>query len=77
MHLTPSFNAVGALVLNARPSDVDTVLVDGEAVKRGGRLVKVDWASLRSRFSVSCERIHEGFLGLDHAVFEQTPPVQP
>ncbi|MEV4811011.1 amidohydrolase family protein [Micromonospora avicenniae] len=38
-HLGPLNEPVTTIVLNAGPSDVDTVLVDGVVVKRGGRLV--------------------------------------
>ncbi|GAA1893822.1 amidohydrolase family protein [Asanoa iriomotensis] len=38
-HLTPLNDPATTLVLNAGSSDVDTVLVDGVVVKRGGRLV--------------------------------------
>ncbi len=36
--MTPMNNPVGAFVYNAHPGLVDTVLVDGALVKRGGRL---------------------------------------
>ncbi len=38
----PLNDAIGAVVLQASPADVDTVLVDGEVVKRGGVLVGRD-----------------------------------
>jgi cytosine/adenosine deaminase-related metal-dependent hydrolase len=38
-HLHPLNDAVTTIVMNAGPSDVDTVLVGGEIVKSGGRLV--------------------------------------
>ena len=37
--------------------DVDTVLVGGRAVKRGGRLVGVDWPVLAEKLRRSSERI--------------------
>lgn len=39
---TPWFDAVAALVYSARSADVNTVIVDGEVVLRGGRLCRVD-----------------------------------
>lgn len=40
--------SAGAAVVSATPSDVDTVLVDGRVVKRGGRLLDHDLAALRA-----------------------------
>jgi cytosine/adenosine deaminase-related metal-dependent hydrolase len=57
IHMTPATDAVGALVLNANASDVDTVLVDGRIVKRHGRLVGVDWPALSQRLRTSSEHI--------------------
>ncbi|MDX6600373.1 MAG: 5-methylthioadenosine/S-adenosylhomocysteine deaminase [Gaiellales bacterium] len=45
--MTPLNNPVGAVVYNAHPGLVDTVLVDGEVVKRDGTLVGVDVARVR------------------------------
>jgi 5-methylthioadenosine/S-adenosylhomocysteine deaminase len=45
--MTPLNNPVGAVVYNAHPGLVDTVLVDGEVVKRGGDLVSADVARAR------------------------------
>ena len=47
------------LVLCARPENVDTVLVDGRLVKRGGRLVGVDVADVVARASASLAGIRE------------------
>jgi 5-methylthioadenosine/S-adenosylhomocysteine deaminase len=41
-HLTPRHNVVSHLVYAARASDVDTVLVDGRVLVRGGELTKMD-----------------------------------
>ena len=38
-HLHPLNDPVATIVMNAGPSDVDTVIVDGEIVKSGGLLV--------------------------------------
>jgi 5-methylthioadenosine/S-adenosylhomocysteine deaminase len=45
--MTPMNNPVGAFVYNAHPGLVDTILVDGVVVKRGGLLVGVDQARVR------------------------------
>jgi cytosine/adenosine deaminase-related metal-dependent hydrolase len=65
MHLTPAFDAVGAVVLNARPGDISTVLVNGRIVKRDGALTGVNWPALRTRFAASATRIMEGFQTID------------
>ncbi|MCF8470964.1 MAG: amidohydrolase family protein, partial [Parvibaculum sp.] len=78
IHMTPSFDAVGAVVLNARPSDVKTVLVNGNIVKRDGKLVGVDWPALRKRFVTSADRIMAGFRTLDIATIAQgARPIMP
>jgi 5-methylthioadenosine/S-adenosylhomocysteine deaminase len=45
--MTPLNNPAGALVYNAHPGLVDTVLVAGRVVKRDGKLVDLDEAKLR------------------------------
>jgi 5-methylthioadenosine/S-adenosylhomocysteine deaminase len=45
--MTPLNNPVGSFVYNAHPGLVDTILVDGEVVKRGGELVGIDAARVR------------------------------
>jgi cytosine/adenosine deaminase-related metal-dependent hydrolase len=45
--MTPMNNPIGAVVYNGHPGLVDTVLVDGEVVKRDGTLVGVDVARVR------------------------------
>jgi len=65
LHMAGIDDPVAALVLYARPSDVDTVLVDGRIVKRAGALVGVDWPGLRERLTRSSERIRAGFGTVD------------
>jgi cytosine/adenosine deaminase-related metal-dependent hydrolase len=45
--MTPLNNPVGALIYDAHPGLVDTVLVDGNTVKKDGQLVSTDLASAR------------------------------
>ena len=45
--MTPMNSPVGAFVYNAHPGLVDTILVDGVVVKRGGVLVGVDQQRVR------------------------------
>ena len=59
LHMTPAIDPVGALVLNARPSDIEAVLVAGKFVKRGGKLLHADLAKARDRFVTSAAAIQE------------------
>jgi hypothetical protein len=45
--MTPLNNPVGQFVYNAHPGLVDTVLVDGNVVKRGGAMIDVDVTRVR------------------------------
>jgi 5-methylthioadenosine/S-adenosylhomocysteine deaminase len=47
--MTPLNNPIGQFVYNAHPGMVDTVLVDGKIVKRGGKLLGVDVGEVRRR----------------------------
>jgi cytosine/adenosine deaminase-related metal-dependent hydrolase len=40
-------NLAAALVLHASPADVECVFVNGEMVKQDGKLLKVDWSTLK------------------------------
>ncbi len=71
IHMTPSIDAVGAVVLNANASDVDTVFVAGRCVKKDGRLVGVDWPALASRLRASSERIVAGMRSVPLASIEE------
>lgn len=50
-------NAYGSVVLSMDTSNVDTVLVDGRIVKRGGQLVGVDLAALQRRAELAREHV--------------------
>jgi cytosine/adenosine deaminase-related metal-dependent hydrolase len=52
-NMFPVNNAVGAVVEAAHVGNVDTVLVRGRAVKRGGRLLGVDLRGLRRRMEAA------------------------
>jgi 5-methylthioadenosine/S-adenosylhomocysteine deaminase len=56
-HLTPLNDPVNTVVLNAGPSDVDTVIVAGEIVKSGGVLVGSLAGRARDLAVTSSERI--------------------
>jgi 5-methylthioadenosine/S-adenosylhomocysteine deaminase len=53
----PFNNPAGTIVAAGHPGLVDTVLVAGRVVKRGGRLLDVDMPTLRSRLVESRDRI--------------------
>ena len=44
LHATPAADVVSALVYSSQPSDVDTVLIDGQLVMREGKLITIDEA---------------------------------
>jgi cytosine/adenosine deaminase-related metal-dependent hydrolase len=60
-HMAGVCDPIAALVLYAAASDVDTVLIGGDVMKRGGVLVGHgggdDWPRLRERVRASGERI--------------------
>ena len=53
----PTNNPAGTIVTAGHPGLVDTVLVAGRVVKRGGRLVNVDLPTLKTRLLESRDRI--------------------
>ncbi|KAK2027847.1 Metallo-dependent hydrolase [Colletotrichum zoysiae] len=55
--LTPVHEPVAALVNYANGSDIDTVMVNGEILKSGGKLVNVDWPKIRAEVRKSAARI--------------------
>lgn len=65
INTTPCIDPVGTLVLNANPSNVDSVFVAGRPRKRDGALVGVEWPALAARLRASSERICEGFEAAD------------
>jgi cytosine/adenosine deaminase-related metal-dependent hydrolase len=70
VHMVPAVDPVAALVLYANAGDVDTVLVGGRVVKRGGRLVDVAWPGLAERLIRSSERVRAGFATVPVAEIE-------
>ncbi|RVX71031.1 hypothetical protein B0A52_03396 [Exophiala mesophila] len=57
--LVPVHDHVGALVQYARPSDIDTVFVNGELLKHEYKLVHVDWPKIRKELRDSTKAIKE------------------
>ncbi|KAL1918894.1 uncharacterized protein VTP21DRAFT_2275 [Calcarisporiella thermophila] len=48
---------VSALVMHAQVSDIDTVIVGGEILKRGGKLLKHDWSRIAREVRKVKERV--------------------
>jgi 5-methylthioadenosine/S-adenosylhomocysteine deaminase len=57
LNMTPLPNPAGSAVVQANSSNVDTVIVAGRVVKRGGRLLEADTARARRLIGESCERV--------------------
>lgn len=55
--MTPATDAVAAVIFNASAADVDSVMVAGRWLKRGGDLVGVNWPQTRDRLQQSAERV--------------------
>ena len=55
--MTPRPEPVGSIVVQANPSNVDTVIVAGRVVKRHGSLAGVDLARARRLADESRERV--------------------
>ena len=63
LNMQPLHDAVSAVVLQASPANIDSVMVAGRWRKRSGRLVDVDLAPLLARLNASGRKI-AGALGL-------------
>ncbi|KIX03502.1 uncharacterized protein Z518_07055 [Rhinocladiella mackenziei CBS 650.93] len=57
--LIPAHDPVGTLVLFANGSDIDTVFINGEIVKSGGKLENVDWPKIREELRASVASVME------------------
>jgi len=55
--LVPAHDPIGALVMYATGADVDTVFINGELVKRHGKLTHVDWPKIREELRASTREI--------------------
>ncbi len=70
INMVPCIDPVGALVLNANSSNVDSVFVAGRQLKKDGKLTHVDWPTLRRDIRQSSERIVKGFHSIDRQAIE-------
>jgi cytosine/adenosine deaminase-related metal-dependent hydrolase len=66
--MVPATNAVSAAVFNAKPDDVEVVVVDGHIVKRDGALIGVDWPAIAKRLEDSAERIVSAGRAVDPSI---------
>jgi cytosine/adenosine deaminase-related metal-dependent hydrolase len=55
--MVASSDLAAAIVMHGSPSDVDTVFVNGEIVKRLGKLLKVDWERLKGQLIENREEL--------------------
>jgi cytosine/adenosine deaminase-related metal-dependent hydrolase len=55
--MVASRDFAAALVLHASPSDVESVIVNGEVVKDNGKLLKVDWSKLKHELVENMEEL--------------------
>ncbi|KAL4247038.1 5-Methylthioadenosine/S-adenosylhomocysteine deaminase [Abortiporus biennis] len=60
-NLAGSLDPFQAIVFNASNADVELVMVNGDIVKRDGKLTKVDWKSLAKELKVKAKGIRERF----------------
>jgi hypothetical protein len=58
-------NPAVALVLYASLSDVESVIINGEMVKENGKLLKVDWSTLKSELLESMKGLEERWKDAD------------
>jgi 5-methylthioadenosine/S-adenosylhomocysteine deaminase len=56
-HLYPRHNVVSHLVYAANSADVDTVLVDGRVLLRGGQFTQLDVAAICAQASACAQRL--------------------
>lgn len=56
------------MVMHSHPSDVSTVFINGEIVKRDGRLLKVDWPELTEKLRENRKLLEDRWTGVDWAM---------
>jgi cytosine/adenosine deaminase-related metal-dependent hydrolase len=54
-----SIDLAASLVLHASPTDVATVIINGEIVKEDGRLLKVNWTQLKDSLIISRQELEQ------------------
>ncbi|QKX64659.1 uncharacterized protein TRUGW13939_11835 [Talaromyces rugulosus] len=63
--MVSTVNHGAALVMHCHPTDVDTVMVNGEIVKRDGKLLKVDWKDLATKLTENRKMLEERWKGVN------------
>jgi cytosine/adenosine deaminase-related metal-dependent hydrolase len=58
-------NPAAALAIHASPSDVQSVIINGEFVKENGKLLKVDWSKLKLELAGNAREMEERWKGVD------------
>ncbi|WP_350668799.1 hypothetical protein, partial [Pseudoalteromonas sp. 69-MNA-CIBAN-0232] len=71
INLYPSGNAFGTVVHAAERSNVDTVMIGGRIVKRGGKVLGVDSERLRAAIDESREHLFAA-AGYQPDIFAET-----
>ena len=57
MNVVPMIHPIGQLMFNAHIGNIDTVLINGEVVKKNGQVSNVDWPNLRQDIRQRTARI--------------------
>lgn len=58
MNAVPVTSPIGALMFNVHIGNIDTVLVNGKIVKKGGQVLNVDWPKLRAEVRERSARMY-------------------
>ncbi|KAL2852077.1 hypothetical protein BJY01DRAFT_208449 [Aspergillus pseudoustus] len=61
----PVVDPIGTVVFHASPKNIETVIVNGKIVKRDGKLVGVDWASLSGQVKARSQRLRDDAAKVD------------
>jgi cytosine/adenosine deaminase-related metal-dependent hydrolase len=66
MNMVPAHDLVGCVVMQANPANVDTVMIAGRIVKRGGKLLFNNLRNKMAALLSSGKRIVSDFSALPH-----------
>ena len=58
LNLTPASDLAGAIVTSAHSGNVDTVLVAGKVLKRGGKLTEIDTKRVNELITEARDRLY-------------------
>ena len=51
--------------MHSHPSDVDLVMVNGEVVKKGGKMLRVNWDDLKTKLRENRKILEQRWKGVD------------